>query len=411
MAPSPPVLVAVFLALSIPVRVTAPDAVLTEQDAVRLFLERSPQSRKPPLVETAVREDSRGAALLSNPVVGYQVEDAGGVRDEFLTVEQALPITGRRGLLGQRGGLAAEAAALGARRELQAVVAAVRSAFYEALYRETELDRVREGVERLARVVEILRDREREGESSGYDLLRAEQELAEAGIAASEAEGALAAARARLGSYLGPEIDLQAIRLSGDFDPAGPVPERARAVEEALSSRDDLNALRADARRLEVEMRAERRKRIPEPTLAAGWKRTEAQDLRETGFVASLSVPLPVFDRGQTAAARAAAEAERTALDVEILEREIRAEVESALARERVARDAVARHGNGVDRRAEELRRIAGLAYEEGESGILDLLDAHRSSLAMELRALAVRHEAKRAEIDRGRVVGTEVMP
>ncbi len=76
-----------------------------------------------------------------------------------------------------------------------------------------------------------------------------------------------------------------------------------------------------------------------------------------------------------------------------------------------MARQAAQRHGKNVEQRASELREIAQLAYDEGESGILELLDAHKTSLAMELRALAVRYAAKSAEIDRNRAIGVEVQP
>ena len=45
-----------------------------------------------------------------NPTVGYQLEDAAGVREEFVTFQQELPSTGRRSLLRQRA--ATDAAAL-----------------------------------------------------------------------------------------------------------------------------------------------------------------------------------------------------------------------------------------------------------------------------------------------------------
>jgi hypothetical protein len=49
--------------------------------------------------------------------------------------------------------------------------------------------------------------------------------------------------------------------------------------------------------------------------------------------------------------------------------------------------------------------------YDEGESGILELLDAHRTSMTMRLRALSAHYESKMAEIDRNRVIGNEVKP
>ncbi len=92
-------------------------------------------------------------------------------------------------------------------------------------------------------------------------------------------------------------------------------------------------------------------------------------------------------------------------------EREIRAEVESAHVRARAAREAAERFGDQVEQRAGELRRIAQLAYDEGEKGILELLDAFRTSLRMELQALATRHEAKREQIELNRVMGREARP
>jgi len=143
----------------------------------------------------------------------------------------------------------------------------------------------------------------------------------------------------------------------------------------------------------------------------AGWKRIEALGHSDTGYVVALTVPLPILDRGRFGTARATSEGERAELEAEILARRIRADVQAAVARERAARRAAGKYGKGVERRAGELHRIARLKYDEGESGILELLDAHRTSLTMELRALAARFEAKSAEIDRDRAIGNEVNP
>ena len=93
----------------------------------------------------------------------------------------------------------------------------------------------------------------------------------------------------------------------------------------------------------------------------------------------------------------------------ESLEREIRAEVESALVRAKATRMVAVQFGDQVERRAGELRRIARIAYDEGEKGIVELLDAIRTSLRMELQALASRHEARRRQIEFNRVMGLEV--
>jgi len=388
-----------------------PSAALTEVEALRLFLEQSPQARRVPLLERSAAAALRVEGRLANPEFSYQVEDAGGVRDEFLTFEQALPVTGRRTLLGRRAKSASTAVKLQAEWQLQAEAYELKRLFHEILYRERVVDRLQQGIERLQRTVGILGEREREGEGSGYDLLRAEQELAELRMRAESAVAGVTSARSRFAAFYDPELKMDSVRLARDLLPVGPLPAADQATEQALAQRLDLRSLSSVRERLEFARRAARRRRIPEPILTAGLKRTEMVGLADTGYVAALRVPLPIFDRGRLEAARASADGERVELEAEILTRRIRADVQAALAREQAARRAVAACGSDVEGRAAELHAIARLRYDEGESGILELLDAHRTALAMELRALEAAHEVRSAKIERDRIIGNEVRP
>jgi len=389
----------------------ASTGAVTEAVAIRIFLEQSPQARRVPLVVESVDAALRVETRVSNPDAAYLVEDAAGVRDEFLTFQQELPISGRRGLLSERAEAAAAAAGLTAERDVQDEVFELKRSFHEVLYRERVLERLRHGAELLEQTVEILEEREREGEGSGYDVLRAQQELVELRITTADADAALVAARSRFGSFYDPGMNMETARLEGDLTPSDPVPEVEQTARQALEQRLDLRSLSADRERLDLERRAARRRRFPEPILTGGWKRTEALGLSDTGYVVALSVPLPIFDRGRFESARATAEGERVELEKEILTRRIRAEVQSAVAREQAARKVALLYGDDAERRAVELSTIARMKYDEGESGILELLDAHRTSLTMQLRTLAARYEAKIAEVDRDRIVGNEVKP
>lgn len=400
----------VLLAVTPAIATDAP-GVLTEADAVRLFLEQSPHARGVSLAGEAVAAAWNEERRLSNPALAYQREDAAGVRDEFLTIEQQIPLSGRRALLREAGEAAVKTATRAAENDLALATHALRLAFYEVLHREAAVHLLGESARRLGRIVEILAAREREGESAGYELLRAELELSELEIAAAAARGELAAARSRFGAFFDPAARMDAATLAGAIEPDDPLPSEAAAIDAALAHRADLGALRALGMQLEAEERAARRRSWPEPTLSAGWKRTAAEDLDDTGFVAGIALPLPIFDRGRFRAARANVERERAGLEAEILARSIRADVRAALAREAAAREAARLHGKVAGERAVDVRRIAELAYEEGETGILELLDAYRTSLAAEMRVLALRHEARRARIERARALGAEVTP
>lgn len=389
----------------------SPSTATSESEAVRLFLAESPHVRQIELVGRSAEAGARQEALLANPALSYQVEEAAGVRDEFLTLQQEIPITGRRGLVRESALAASSAAVLDAQSGLREEVHALRVAFHDVLRRERAVEILARGRDRMSRIVRILEAREREGESAGYDLLRAEQELSEIDVSRSEADAALAVVRSRFGRFFDPKAEMHAARLDGGLELSSAVPDEAEAIDQALTGRGELRALRATADRLSLEKRAAARRRYPEPTVSAGWKRTDAADQIDTGYFAAVTVSVPLFDRGQLEAARAGADERRTELRIEILRREIRAEVSAAIARESAARRAMRHHGEKVVARAGDLRRIAELAYEEGEAGVLELLDAYRTTLATELRALDLRYAAKLAEIDRDRVLGIEVTP
>jgi outer membrane protein TolC len=76
--------------------------------------------------------------------------------------------------------------------------------------------------------------------------------------------------------------------------------DAARLIQRALAAREDY---RAEQRRLEqfrLEQQAAERLRIPEPVVTAGLKRADVgQNRIANGAAVSVSVPLPLFNRGQ----------------------------------------------------------------------------------------------------------------
>ena len=74
-------------------------------------------------------------------------------------------------------------------------------------------------------------------------------------------------------------------------------------------------------------------------------------------------------------------------------------------------RELADRYRSGSVDRAAELVAIATAAYEEGEYGILELLDAHRVTLGAELRWLDLAAAGRRAAIELDRAIGQETTP
>lgn len=393
--------------------VAAPAAgqTLTEAQALARMRAEHPQLTALRLGVRELEADLRERRLLANPTVSYTREDAGAAVDDFLLVSQELPVRGRIGLLDEAAGQAVTAAEARADASVLAFETRLRQAFTVLLLAQERTRALESGLAELQGVVDVLRAREREGEGSRFDRLRAEREVAdiETDLEASEIERL--GAQARLAAFFAPGTDATELRAAGALldDPVRVDPDTL--VERALAARPDHRALELSAAQWTTERRAAERLRYPGAAVNAGLKRTGVSAARESGYAVTATLAVPLFNRGQAQVARAAAARARVDAERQALRGTIESEV-------RAAHVAAARYRALADRYratsvepAAELVAIADAAYEEGEYGILELLDAHRVTLDAQLRLLELSAAARRAVIELDRVLGGAVRP
>lgn len=388
-----------------------PAQELTEEEALRRFEVESPRVRALRAGVEVVRAEMRGRSLVPNPTIAYTREDAGGTKDDFFLVQQTLPVTGRLGLLRRAGQAAVNATQAESSHALLQLRSNLRLAFYDLLLAQEREVVLRRGVVELEEVVRILRLREQEGEGSAFDRLRAERELADIGAESSTTEVLRAQAQSRLASFFAPGTEPNSLTAKAEFSSRGPLPPLAQLVARALAARSDYKAREWQMERLRFERNAAQRKRIPEPVLTAGSKTVRALGIVSRGYVVTLTVPIPLFNRGQTEAARARADYQRVQAERDALRQHIETKVTAAHAAARIRRRTADTYVRELGEKGVELARIAQIAYREGEQGILELLDAQRVSLLSQLRALELSASAKQAEIELDRAAGEEVLP
>lgn len=375
----------------------------------------------PDLVETIVRDGPRAVAIRAevevvrrdqqsrlafpNPGLSFSREGAGFT--EFLQLEQALPIFGVRGAL-TRAGVAAAAAA---EAERDARLWHLRSDATRAVARwawaQDRATAAASDVQAVARLVDILRVREREGEGSRFDRLRVEQELAELQQMATSAAIDVSDARASVMALLPPDVTVTSVEVTPRQSASAVDAEALWA--RARSARAELRALQAAGDRARLEADVATRERWPTPILSGGVKRADTGVDRERGGVFGLSLAVPLFDTGSRMAARWAAEGARIAAERTAIEQQVRAEVQraiEALVRRRQAMTDAAGDALGV-----ELATTAEVAYREGEIGVTALLDAVRTASRARVRDLERRLELQLAEIALERAVGEKVWP
>jgi cobalt-zinc-cadmium efflux system outer membrane protein len=290
------------------------------------------------------------------------------------------------------------------------LISELRSAFYLLLAAQEREAPVRAAINELDEIVRILRRREQEGEGSSYDRLRAERERSEMETETGAARISAAQVRSQLAAFFAPATEPAGVVVQGRVEAITPLPAAADLYARAFAARGDIDAERRQSASLDLRRRAAERLRIPEPSVAAGIKRGEVGERIPFGTYVAVSVPLPLFNRGGAEAARLRAEGERSEARSAILEQRVRAEVAAAHATIELRRRSLVDYRAGLQAQGRQLEHIARAAYQEGEIGILELLDAYRVSLQSRLRSLDLASAARQAEIELERVVGEPVL-
>src|SRR5918994_736374 len=217
----------------------------TEREIVELIVRDGPQASAIRAESEVVRREQLARLAYPNPSVTYSREGAGFT--EFFQAEQTLPLFGARAAL-SRAGVAATAAAE-AERDVRLWLLRSDAAIAVAriVAEQARLESARARVREVERLIEILRTREREGEGSRFDRLRAEQELRDTHQLVASAVADMAEARATVSGMLPPNTALSTVTAT-PITMQPPVPIETLFTR-ATSTRAELRALQQLAQR------------------------------------------------------------------------------------------------------------------------------------------------------------------
>jgi outer membrane protein, heavy metal efflux system len=387
-----------------------PPPLLTEADALARTMAADPRVQAARARIDEVRAEQNERTRWPNPFATFSREESAGIEDIFLTTRQEVPLSGRRGHLRAAGTLAIEAADAGATSEIRELQAVLRRSFTTLLVAQEREIVLRRSADELRQLVDILRMREEAGEGARYDRLRGQRALVDLESDLDTSRIARARAQVDLASFLGPSVDPGSLVVSGSLHPEPPVPLPV-LLDRALAVRADYRATQLTVARYDAERRAAIALRVPTPTLGYGLKRSATGTTAGNGSVFSVDISVPLFNRGQSAVALATARAAQADAERTFLRVRIETEVRAAHLTLTMEQARAARYRESIVATAEPLAAIARLAYEEGELGILELLDANRQVAEARLRDLELAAAARLAAIELDRVTGFEVTP
>ena len=157
---------------------------------------------------------------------------------------------------------------------------------------------------------------------------------------------------------------------------------------------------------------------MPEPEIFVGTKSSTASSggvgsavtIGETaiGPVVAVHATIPVFDRARPERALAAAQAARAEAGVASFRAVLRGQVAALRDVVLQRRAAADRYRVEAVRSAAQIERIAQVAYDAGERGILELLDAYRLGASARVRQTTLDLALREAEIELAFATGWE---
>jgi cobalt-zinc-cadmium efflux system outer membrane protein len=381
---------------------------LTEQEAVRRALTR------PALLDAlqggtaAAQADALEAGLRPNPHFDYERETTGSadgnVTEQRTRLAQTFDISGRRALRREAAEQRVTANRYDATARRAALAMDVRLAFHDSLGVNRRIAVLRDWQAALLRAEDTLTKLQRGGEVSGYDRRRIVRERLSADARLAEALAESERTRERLGALTGVSTEAT---LLGDPLPGDPPP--LESLLEQLPLRGDLRALAARTEAHDAEGKAAARAWIPDVTLGAGLKQVELAGRCDSGVLISVSLPIPLFERGQAAGQRATAQARATQGEYQLALVRAQGDLRGFWREAARLRQTALTHADQSPTASEELVRIAEAAYRGGDIGILELLDAYRSRVEAQTEALELQLKARRARIELDTLVGADL--
>ena len=384
---------------------------LTLQQARAAALSTSPDLAAARAAIAAASARARQAGAWGNPVLsyGYEQTAVGGqsTSQSIAALEQPLEFTGVRGARRDAAMLRLEAAEADLRAVEALVGFEVTSAYALVQAADERLTLAARAAGAFDRAQQVTGARLVAGDVSGYEARRIRLESARYAALRAEAVLAQRTAYVALAALVGAPADslLRTGLAPPESLPVLPVaPGLESLVVLALRQHPEVLAAEREAAAALADARAAGRDRIPVPTAAAGWKTESAVGgVRLNGFVAGISLPLPLWDRRGGAVAAADADAQRRAAELDVVRRRVVREAEEVYAALRAAEEEVARLGLALGAEAVAALTAAEAAYTEGEIPLIEWLDAIRAYHEAESIFVTLRAElhVRRAALER----------
>lgn len=238
------------------------------------------------------------------------------------------------------------------------------------------------------------------GVVSPIEETRATVALAAVRVDAARARRALEAGRTRLALLWGSPTSVFTTAV-GDLKAVPPPLPPLQDVTARIAESPELARWAAEMSQRQAALAVERSKRVPDLSIAAGYRRFE--DIDSHAFVVATSIALPFFDRNRGGIEEARSRVAKAHEEGRAVQARVAAALASAYAALASAHDEVTALREAVLPGSRQTFDAVTEGYRLGKFGYLDVLDAQRTLIGADsqyLRALADYHKAV-ADVER----------
>ncbi|MEJ0063133.1 MAG: TolC family protein [Alphaproteobacteria bacterium] len=382
----------------------APPAV-TLQEAIARALANAPQLKAAEASMLASKGERRQAGTLPNPHIGVEVENVAGQgayrgtdsAEITYGVSQLVEIGGKRSARQNAADQEYKMATSGYESARLDLIRSVRVAYMEAVAAQEESRLAKEQKDLAADIVQSVSRRVIAAAAPSIHKSRAEVALASSSMNFERAKRAAEIAKKKLsvlwadigGSYQLDDNDFFAIQppVADPGNAGADTPDIARLEARIAQAKANLDLEQANA--------------IPDPTVNLG-----VRDLRESdsrAFVASVSLPIPVFNlnRGNIEKARHEVGRSESEKQAALLERN--GEIARIILELQTAYDQAQSLKTSILPIAEKAFSQARAGYQAGKFSYLEILDAQHTLFDVrgQYNAALKDYHARRADLDR----------
>lgn len=387
------------------------DEPLRIDSYVDLVVRSNPGSDVGKALEERGAAERRGARLIADPTLELTFgrgRPTDGTSDRApetgISISQNLPWPLTRAATIQAADFSAEAGNAQAAAVRRGLVVQARTAFY-ALLRTRALVAVERSAESDARSLsELVARRAELGESREVDRIKARVEWLKQQRELSAVEREAAAAEAVIRA-------LAVVPLPRPLLVDGELPGTSTGIGRtgdvlfrAIDGNPDLLRSKAEAVRASALLSAARRSRVPD----LGLSLFHQKEIDRDAYGFSLGVTVPLWNARRGDVAKAAAEASLADAEARRARVALLAELEERLKDVDVASSQASTLMTELVPAATESLRLARLLYEEGETSLLDLLDAQRTARETRREEIRARYDLGRALNELYRLLGPE---